>query len=304
MTGVFVGLGIAFFIGVCSGGYLWEEDIAWFEQGFSFGFMATLGVWGWLHRRTSSLHHLYLRNNPGIGLVRLSVWAAMAWCVFTIVFFGSVKIVHIWYIFYLVIGYGVIHAFGFLGARAFGMRLRVDVYERKNFGAAMFIAAFVLATGMIYGGSMWGESTPESLEYGGIFMILPSYDDGWWIIPLFFIMGWSILFATMKLWFFREKSISGSEIRSSHCHADGRAAALYCLACAIPITDAVSGDYYGLADSIIGFSAIALPVLAHEVFRPSSVEQERDPQEPWLYVGFGFAAMLLSPIVSTLLGFR
>ena len=284
--------------------FLYEADIAWFEQGFTFGFMGIMGLWGLWYSRVSSLHPLYLRDNPGPGLIRLAFWLAMAWCVFTIFMFGSVKIVHIWYGFYLIIGFGVIHVFGLKGAELFGVRLRIDVYERKNFSAAMFIAAFMLATGLIYGGSMWGESEAESLEYGGIFEVLPSYDDGWWIIILFFLMGWTILFLTMKLWFFREKGVSGSGIRRDRAAADGRAAALYCLACAIPITDAVSGDYYGLGDSIIGFSAIALPVLAHEVFRPSSPEQQRDPQEPWYYIAFGFAAMLVSPFISSLLGFR
>lgn len=295
---------IASVVGFCSAWFFWEADVAWLEQGFAFGFLATLALWGWWHANPRRLHHLYLRDNPGPGLIRASFWAAMIWCVFTVFVFGSEKIVNVWYIFYLVMALGVIKVFGLHGAQSFGVRLRVDVYERKNFAAAIFIAAFVLATGMIFGGSMWGESSPESLEYGGIFMALPSYDDGWWIIPLFFLMGWSILFATMKLWFFREKSVTGSGIRRDRSVADARAAALYCLACAIPITDAVAGNYYGLADSIIGFSAIALPVLAHEVFRPSSPEHERDPQEPWYYVAFGFAAMLMSPVLSSLLGFR
>ncbi len=294
----------AVFGGFFSAMFLWEADVAWFEEGFAFGFMATLGIWGLWHSRLWPLHDLYLRDNPGIGLVRLAVIAAMIWCVFTIFVFGDEKIVGIWYGYYLIIGFGVIMAFGLGGAESFGIRLRVDVYERKNFPAAIFISAFILATGMIYGGSMWGDSEPESFEYGGVFEVLPSFEEGGWIIAVFFLMGWTILYATMKLWFFREKGISGSRIRRDRAVADARAASLYCLACAIPITDAVAGNYYGLADSFIGFSAIALPVLAHEIFRPSSPAQERDPQEPWLYVAFGFAAMLMTPILSSLLGFR
>ncbi len=291
-------------VGFMSALFLYEADVAWLEQGFAFGLMGTMGLWGWWKSRTFQLHHLYLRNNPGVGLVRLAFWIAMAWCVFTLFVFGSEKIFGFWYIFYLTLGWGAIMVFGLGGAELFKLRLRVDVYERRNFAAAMFIASFMLATGMIWGGSMWGESEAESLEYGAFFEILPSYDDGWWIIPLFFIMGWIILFLTMKLWFFREKTISGEVIRSDRKIADARAASLYCLGCAIPITDAVAGDYYGLGDSIIGFSVIALPVLAHEVLRPASAEVERDAQEPWLYVAFGFAAMILSPILSTILGFR
>ncbi len=290
--------------GIFSAFMFWEADVAWLEQSFTFGFMATMGVWGMWYRRTSNLHDLYLRDNPGPGLVRLAVWVGMAWCFFTIIAFGSERIVHIWYVFYLVIGFGVIQVFGVRAVESFGVRLRVDVYERKNFAAAMFIAAFVFSTALIYGGSMWGESDAESLEYGAFFEVLPSYDDGWWIIMWFFLMGWAILFATMKLWFIREKHITGTGIRSDRSIADGQAAAMYCIGCAIPLTDAVSGDYHGLVDSLIGFAAIALPVLAHEVLRPSSDQQERDPQEPWLYIAFGFAAMLLAPMLSSILGFR
>lgn len=291
-------------IGFFSAMFFYEADVAWFEQGFAFGFMATMGLWGMWYRSTWRLHHLYLRNNPGPGLVKAAVWLAMAWCVFTIFVFGSERIVHIWYIFYLTLGFGAMMVFGIKGAELFGLRLRVDVYERKNVGAAFFIAAFTLATGMIWGGSMWGESDAESLEYGAIFEILPSYDDGWWIIPLFFIMGWTVLVSTMALWFYRERGVSGKNIRRDRSIADARAASLYCLACAIPITDAVSGNYYGLADSLIGFSVIALPVLGHEIFRPSTAEHERDPQEPWYYIALGFGAAMASPVLSSLLGFR
>ena len=294
----------AFVAGLAAGYFFYETDVAWFEQGFAFGAAATMGLWGWLQSKTGKLHPLFLKDNPGTGLIRLAYWAAMAWCIFTVFVFGSVKIVDIWYIFYLVLAFGVLQVFGLRAAESFGLRLRVDVYERKNFPAALFIASFILSTGLIYGGSMWGESEPESLEYGGIFMLLPSYDDGWWIIPWFFLMGWLILFATMKLWFLREKHISPAKIRRDRSFQDARAASLYCLGCAIPLTDAVSGDYYGLGDSFIGFAVIALPVLGHEVFRPSSAEAPRDPQEPWLYLLFGFAAILLSPLISTLLGFR
>ena len=297
-------IAFAVFAGFFCGIYGYDSDIAWFEQGFSFGVMTVVVLWGAIHRSTLRLHSLYLRDNPGPGLVRLAVWLGFAWCVFTIFTFGSERIVHIWYVFYLTLGYGAMMVFGIKGAEFFGQRLRIDVYERKNFGSAIFIAAFVLATGMIWGGSMWGESDAESLEYGAFFEILPSYDDGWWIIPLFFIMGWSILFATMKMWFVRERGVSGEKIRRDRSVADARAAALYCLACAIPITDAVSGDYHGLADSLISFSVIALPVLGHELFRPSSPEQQRDPQEPWYYLALGFGAAMAAPVFSSLLGFR
>lgn len=294
----------AFFFGMFAAMFFWEADIMWFEQGFLFGFLAIMCVWGFAYTRKGLLHKLYLSDNPGIGLVRLAFWIAVAWCLFVLTFFGDPTIEGIWYAFYLVMAIAFIYIFGLKGAESFGLRLRVDVYERKNFAAAWFIAAFVLSTGLIAGGSMWGEAIPESYEYGAFFEALPSYEDGTWITPWFFLMGWLILYATMRLWFFREKTVSGKGIRQDRRLADGRAAALYCVGCAIPITDAVAGTYYGMADSFIGFAAIAFPVLAHETLRPSSHEQPRDPQEHWFYIVFGIAGMLLSPIISSLLGFR
>lgn len=295
---------IACGVGFFSALFFYEANVMWFEEGFTFGAAAILSIWGLWQARTSNLHYLYIRDNPGIGLVRLATVVAVIWCLFTLIFFGDPTIVGIWYVFYMVMAFAAIKVFGLLGAASFGMRLRIDVYERKNFAAAIYIAGFVLATGMIFGGSMWGSLTPDSLDYGGIFEIMPSYEDGWWITPWFFLMGWGLLFLTMKLWFYREKSVSGEVLRRDRTIADARAAALYCVGCAIPLTDAVAGNYYGMADSFIGFSAIALPVLAHEFIRPTSAAHERDRNEPWIYVGFGFAAMIMAPIISTLLGFR
>lgn len=282
----------------------WYIGLWWLEEGIVFVAMAVACFLGYRHVSTSKLHPMFLRGNPGIGLIRVAIWASILWCVFTLEYFGSERIVGIWYAYYLVIAAGAIMSFGLLGARSFGLRLRVDVYERKNFAAAIFIAAFVVATGMIIGGSMWGESEPEALEYGWVFEFLPSYEEAGWIIWLFFLMGWGILFATMKLWFYREKDISGERIRRGRSVEDARAAALYCLGCAIPITDAVSGDYHGLGDSLLGFSLIALPVLAHEVLRPSSQQNDREAVEPWTYVAAGLAAVAVAPFLSEFLGFR
>lgn len=161
-----------------------------------------------------------------------------------------------------------------------------------------------MTTEMIFGGSMWGESTPESLEYGGIFKILPRYEDGWRIIPWFLIMGWGLLYGTMKLWFLREKLVSGPGLRRGRSVADAKAAAVYCIALAIPLADAVAGDYCGLGDSFISFAVIAFPVHGHELLRPTSAEHVRQAEDPWLDLAFGVGAAMLGQIISILLGFR
>ncbi|MFU8805669.1 MAG: hypothetical protein ACNA8W_17785 [Bradymonadaceae bacterium] len=273
----------------------------WHDQGFIFGAMIVGTIWGLWRSANSHLHHLYWRENYGIGLTRLAVIASMVWCLFVLIFFADSTIVNIWYVFYLLMSYTAIKLFGQKGAELFGVRLRVDVYERKNFAAATIIAAFTLATGLIFGGSMWGESTPESLEYGGIFEMLPGYEDGWWITPWFFLMGWGILLGTMLLWFASE---AGQRIRRDRNMEEARAAAIYCLCCAIPLTDAVAGNYYGLADSFLGFAVIAFPVLAHEWIKPRPGAEERRAEEPWIYIIVAIAVVVITPFVSQWLGFR
>ncbi len=283
----------------------WEMDLTYLEEGFVFGLMAAGAFTGWYHARSAKLHPLYLRDNAGPGVIRVAIWVSMIWIAFTLMAFGAARITLPWLIYYWIIGLGCTYVFGILGAKFLGFRLRVDAYERNNGAAALFIGAFILSTGLIYGGSVWGESTPESFEQpAAIFELLPSYEEGGWIIGLFFLLGWSILYFVMELWFARESNRGVAAIRRDRSVQDGKAAALYCLGCAIPLTSAVAGDYHGLYDSLISFSAIALPVLAGEVLRPATATEERDPQEPYIYLGVGIAAAIMSPLISSIIGFR
>ncbi len=296
---------IGFMVGIGAIYAGWELDLAWPEEAFVFGIMATGAFMGWFHTRWDSLHKLYLRDNPSPGIMRVAVFLSMGWITLTLLLFGSVRIQGIWYFYYWIIGLGCLYVFGVLGAQIIGLRLRVDAYERNNNAAGVFIGAFVLSTGLIYGGSVWGESNPESFQQPApFFELLPSYEDGGWIIGLFFLLGWTILYFCMELWFARESSRGIKAIRRDRSLEDGKAAALYCLGCAIPLTTAVSGDYHGLYDSLLSFSAIALPVLAGEVLRPATSTEARDPQEPYIYLGIGIAAAIMSPLVSSIIGFR
>lgn len=296
------------FCGILAGAWFYEADIFWFEEGFTFGFLCIVALWGLWNSRIGSLHPLYWRGNHGIGLTRVAVWLSMLWCVFVLAFFGDETIRGIWTVFYLLMGYGAVKLFGQMAPARFGLRLRVDVYERRNMAAAWVIAGFTLATGMIAGGAMWGSVDDMALEYGWIFQFLPSYEDGWWITPWFFGMGWVILYITMWVWFRRERGESGeafgASVRRVRNEADGRAAAVFCVACALPLTDAVAGDYHGFRDSLLGFAFVALPVLAHEVLRPRVASDGRNAVELWIYLALGTAAVILTPFLSAALGFR
>ncbi len=284
--------------------FAWETDLAWIEESAAFTFMAVAALMGWYESHSRSLHGLYLKNNPAPGLVRAAVLIGTAWIAFTLFFFGSDRITFIWYFYYLIIGVGCIYLFGMMAMRSLGFDLRTLAYLRRNRGAALIISAFMLSTGLIYGGSVWGESEPESFEaFAGPFEVLPSYEEGGWIIALFFVLGWVILYAVMAIFFARHKDLKQRIIRG-HDEKVAEAVAFYCLGCAIPITSAVAGDYHGLADSLTGFSALALPVLAGEIVRPiTSTSADESPQS-WLYLATGLAAAIFSPIASSLLGFR
>lgn len=288
--------------GFFSAAIFYEADVFWQDTGFVFGASLILCIWGLWHGAVGNMHHLHLRENAAIGMARLGVLGGMIWCAYVLFNHADPTITGIWTVLYAAMAFAAIKLFGQLGAEWFGPRLRIDVYERKNLAAGTFIAAFTFSTGLIFGGATWGSMDEESLEYGFIFRILPGYEDGWWITPWFFIMGWLILFFTMQFWFRRERSDFRTRVVRERSLEDARAAALFCIACAITIAYAVQGDYLGFVDSLIGFSVIALPVLAHEILRPGSPDQRRPKGEGWIYILMALIGIATIPWLGRLIG--
>ncbi|MCP1727506.1 hypothetical protein J2T60_001506 [Natronospira proteinivora] len=284
--------------------FFYEADVFWQDTGFVFGVALVTSFYGLSWSRVGRLHHLYWHKNSAIGLARLGVIASVLWCAYVLSLHADPTITGIWTVLYALMAFAAIKFFGQLWAEFFGPRLRIDVYERKNLAAAIFIAAFTLATGMIFGGAMWGSMTAESLEYGSIFEVLPGYEDGWWITPWFFLMGWTILALTQWLWIRREKANFADRIVRDHRINDAKAAAGFCLSNAVIITYAVHGDYHGFGDSLFGFSLIALPVLAHELMRPRTPDEVSRDGEWWVYIVVALGSVLLMPWLSTWLGLR
>jgi hypothetical protein len=294
---------IAIFLGFVSAGIFYEADVFWQDTGFVFGVSLVMSVWGLVHGAVGNMHHLHLRNNAAIGLARLGVLGGVIWCGYVLFNHADPTIEGFWWnLLYAAMAFAAIKLFGQLGAEYFGPRLRKDVYERKNLAAGTFIAAYTFSTGLIFGGATWGSMDEESLEYGFIFRILPGYEDGWWITPWFFVMGWLILFFTMRFWFRRENSNFRTRVVRERALDDARAASLFCIACAITIAYAVQGDYLGFFDSLIGFSIIALPILAHEIMRPGSPEQRRTRGEGWIYILMALVGIATVPWLGRLIG--
>jgi hypothetical protein len=142
---------------------------------------------------TASLHRLYFRDNPAPGIVRFGVLLAMAWIAYVLWFHADPSVTGPYILFYLVMGYAVVKLLGQSIAQAHGFRTRVDVAERRNVPAAVVIAAFTVATGMIFGGSLWGEADPVGDDEGG-----------WWIPLTFFLLGWGTLLIAFGMFRRRE----------------------------------------------------------------------------------------------------
>lgn len=293
---------VALFVGIVTAAIFYEADVFWQDTGFVFGVSIVVCFWGLRRSRVGRLHHLYLQGNAAIGMARLGVIGSVLWCGYVLFNHADPTITGIWTVLYAVMAFAAIKLFGQYGAERFGPRLRFDIYERKNLAAGTYVGAFTFSTGLIFGGAMWGSMEGDSLEYGWLFSLLPGYEDGWWITPWFFIMGWLILFFTMRYWFRREYGDFRTRVVRERNLEDARAASYFCIACAITIAYAVQGDYLGFWDSLIGFSVIALPILAHELLRPGSPDAHRRKGEGWIYIIMAIIGIIVAPWLGRLVG--
>jgi hypothetical protein len=243
---------------------------------------------------TGRLHDLYFRNNPGPGIVRAGVLASMLWIAFVLAFFADPSVRGVYVAFYLVMGYAVVKGFGQTPAMRYGAHARLDAGERRNVPAALVNGAFTLATGLIFGGSLWGEADPVGEGEGG-----------WWIPFGFFLLGWLVLVVAFGLYLRREEGRFATRIRRDRSIADARAAATFLLGAAITLTDAVSGDFWGWRHGLLTFGLIAGMLLLHEVFAgmtrtdvvTSRVERPSDPQrilESLFYLGIAGVVWLVN----------
>lgn len=206
------------------------------------------------HYRVSSLHDLYFRNNPGIGLLRLATLGAIAWAAYVIRFHADDSITGIYVWFYLVMSLAVTMLFGKFGTNCFGVDIRTDIYERKNFPAALFAAAFTLGTGIIFGGSLWGDADPVSGDEGG-----------WWIPFFFFLLGWLVFVLALSIFIIREPGEFKVQIKQDRSFPAARATAVFALSTASVIVDGVAGDFFGWRHGLLTFGTIGLMVVLHEV---------------------------------------
>ena len=243
-----------------------------------------LAVGGALLNRTGALHPLYFRDNPGPGLARLGVLLAMAWIGYVLWRHADPSVTGIYVWFYVVMGYAAVKIFGQTTAAAFGARARVDAGERRNLPAALLVAAFSLATGLVFGGSLWGEADPTGEGEGG-----------WWIPVTFFLLGWTALLIAFRLFLAREAHDLKSRIQHERSLADARAASVFLISSAVPLTDAVAGDFWGWTHALLTFGVLAVLLMVREAFARQSAaatgtEEPRRLVESGAYLLLGVGA--------------
>ena len=202
----------------------------------------------------TSRHRIMIRRSTSEGMVRLAFVLSLLWLVYVLYNHADPAVVGIYRLFYVVLGLAVVQTFGLGGSRSTGMRRGVDVLERDNPAAGLLIASFVLATGLIFGGSVWGEADP----YG-------EGEGGWWIPMGFFLAGWLGLFVASWLYRVRE---TGGEVRRMRQTRDPRETlgfSLYLLSSGWILTESVSGDFYGWKQGLAPLAAIVGMLVVHDL---------------------------------------
>lgn len=233
----------------------------------------------------SGLHPLYLERNPGPGLIRAAIIGGLAWIAIVIHFFGDPSIVGIYVLFYLVMGYAAIKFFGQVACLMFGISMRVDVAERRNWPAAVFMAAYTFGTGLIFGGSLWGEADPNS-----------DYEGGWWIPLGFFLLGWGVMTIGTAIYHLREPGRFRTSVLQDRDLHSAVGAASFSLSTAVLMTDAVSGDFFGWSAGLLDVGVAAAMLIAHEFLRtPTGVVESpgRRVIECALYIVLALLGVLI-----------
>lgn len=215
-----------------------------------------LAVAGIAANTTGRLHHLYFRGNPAPGIARLGVVLAMTWIAYVLWRHADPSITGIYVVFYLVMGFAAVKLFGQSVAAAYGARTRVDAGERRNIPAALLIASFTLATGLVFGGSVWGEADPWGDD-----------DGGWWIPVSFFLLGWTCLLVVFALFLVREPGRLKERLRGARSFDDARAASVFLIGAGWVLGDAVAGDFFGWRHALATSGWLAGMLIVREAFR-------------------------------------
>jgi len=250
-------------------------------------------VLGWL------LHRLFFRANAAAGVPILAVAASLAWIVYVLRFHADPSVVGVYSSMYFVLGAALVLGPGFWAPDWYGLRVSVDVFQRKNMAVAIVVGAFVLATGLIYGGCNWGEADPVGGDEGG-----------WWIPLGFFLAGWLSLIGLSGIYLAGEARSLRRRLVQDRSLAEARSAASFLLGTALVLTHAVAGDFWGWQHGLLGVGSVVLMMVTHDLCRRSvplvlttaeTSQPGRAPDrhlESLAYLSIGVAFWVLSFLLS------
>lgn len=212
------------------------------------------GLIGWVATTPSCANQFVARHPSCVGLARLPIILSLVWICYVLWNHADASVTLPYKIFYLVIGMALVLALGRGAAHWFGARLRADVVERGNWAIALFHSAVVLATGMIFGGSLWGDADALGDDEGG-----------WWIPLGFFAAGWGVFLLALFVYRKGEPGFLHT-LRQNRDWRAGMSVAFYTMSAAWVITEAVAGDFYGWWHGMLPLGALAGMALAHWLF--------------------------------------
>ncbi len=191
---------------------------------------------------------LYKRRAADEGIVMASLLIAMLWQGYAILFHSDPSVEGFYAFSYFMMGIGCSMFFGKLAARLVAGIRDVDINERENIPAAIVQGSLILSTGLIFGGSVWGEADPTS-----------DYEGGWWIPALFFVNGWVALVLLSVIGWRRLVSDIGADIKNENEVSRLASFAMYVVSCGLILFGQVSGDFYGWSHGLTAvLSAAAL----------------------------------------------
>lgn len=220
-------------------------------------------ILGWLK------HRLYLRGNAAAAVPLLGIAAAMGWITWVLQYQADPSVVGVYQFFYWIMGLAILLGPAIWALSLYGLRISVDVYQRRNMAVAIAIAAWIGATGLIFGGCNWGEADATGDGEGG-----------WWIPLGFFAAGWCGLIIVTVIYLRGERHSLRKRLVQDRNRGDARAAASYVLSTAIVVTRAVAGDFQGWAAGMWGVGTVVGLMITHEFCRraiPTVVETIDDP---------------------------
>jgi hypothetical protein len=225
-----------------------EDEVGILAVAGIIAIIATPLCLGW------TFHRLFRRENPAAALPILTLVASVAWLAFVLRFYADPSVVGVYVFFYLVQGVAIVSLLGFFTPNLYSLRLSVDVYQRRNMAAAIVISSFALATGLIFGGALWGDADPVGSDEGG-----------WWIPLGFFIAGWAVLLVASAVYILSEQQSLRMRLVQDRSLVDATAAASYLLGVAVIITECVAGDFWGWTQGLLGLIVIAAMTVTHQL---------------------------------------